>query len=195
MVNFELQQKNELLQIAKTICPGFTLDTYNRQIVTDLFNYFTQRPGNLDLTKGLWLEGPTGTGKTTLLRIFSRYLINMRKGFLLHNCSDIATKYANGEDNLDAYTYGQYSIPNRPVTTAFDELGREPIPVYRYKTSLNVMQYILQIRYNLWQKQQIKTYVTTNCDADEIQTKYSDFIRDRRREIFNIIPLVGPSRR
>lgn len=188
--------KAEFIHTANSICPGFKIDIHNRQVIADLFNYFTLQPGNLDLNKGIWLEGPNGTGKSTLLRIcsqFQKHIIG--RGFLLHNCSYIASQYANGEDNLDKYTYAQFSIPARPVTMAFDELGREPIPVYRYNTPLNVMQFILQIRYNLWQQKKIKTHITTNFDAKDIERLYDDFIRDRRREFFNIIPLEGPSRR
>lgn len=196
MENFE-KLKSEFTQIANAICPGFKIDIYNRQVVSDLFNYTIRKEGNLDIKKGIWLEGPNGTGKSTLLRIcaeFQKQIIG--KGFLLLNCSHIATQYANGEETLDKYTYAHFSIPNRPVTMAFDELGREPIPVYRYNTSLNIMQFILQIRYNLWQQQNIiQTHITTNFDADDIERLYGDFIRDRRKEFFNIISLEGPSRR
>lgn len=189
-------RKNEFVEFAKTICPRFIIDDNNRKVIANLFDYFTGEIGELDSSKGIWLEGPLGTGKTTLLHIFSQYLIQMRqKSFLIHSSPYLTTQYGNGEISLDAYTYCQNSIPNYPVTMAFDELGRETIPVYRYKTPLNVMQFILHTRYTLWQKQQIKTHITTNLDGDELEQLYGDFIRDRRRESFNIISLLGTSRR
>ena len=77
----------------------------------------------------------------------------------------------------------------------FDELGRETIPANYYGQKLNVMQHILHIRYSLWQSTGVKTFITTNDDPSAIESKYGDFIRDRNREMFNIVLLQGKSRR
>lgn len=77
----------------------------------------------------------------------------------------------------------------------FDELGREPIPGVYYGQKLNVMQHIIHVRYSLWQLAKLRTFVTTNMDAEEVENLYGDYIRDRRKEMFNIIPLTGESRR
>lgn len=190
-----ISAKQQFLKLARQICPGFIIDEYNRQVIADLFSYFTGQSGKLDPKRGIWLEGPIGTGKTTLLYIFSQYLkiLNART-FLLHNTSDVVMQYTVGK-NLYAYTTGLQCIPSHPVNTAFDELGREPVPAYRYGNALNVMQYILNIRYTLWQQQGIITHITTNLDAEETEAIYGEFIRDRRCHQFNIIPLLGPSRR
>ncbi|EHP47195.1 P-loop NTPase family protein [Odoribacter laneus] len=186
--------KNEFIQFARSLCPCFIIDDNNRSVVADLFNYFTNRPGHLNNKKGIWLEGNLGTGKSTLLRIFSKYLIRERKGFLLHSCTHICTSFSEGA-SLDSYTYGKNNYPNGAINMGFDELGREPVPVYRYKTQINVMQHILHVRYSLWQEFGIKTFITTNLDANGVENLYGDFIRDRRQEMFNIIPLIGISRR
>lgn len=186
--------KNEFLNVARVVCPGFVIDHDNRKVVSDLFDYFTGQPGELDVRKGLWLEGTLGTGKTTLLRVFSQFLVRRGCGFLVHLCPRIAVEYSEGE-GLDRYTYGNNCCPPRAVAMGFDELGREMMPVYRYGTSLNVMQYILLTRYSIWQEQGIRTFVTTNCDAEDTERLYGDFIRDKRREMFNIVALIGCSRR
>ena len=77
----------------------------------------------------------------------------------------------------------------------FDELGREPIPSKYFGTELNVFQHVLHIRYALWQQTHLKTYVTTNLMPDEVQNIYGDYIRDRRKEMFNLIAVTGDSRR
>lgn len=185
----------QFLQFARQICPGFTIDDENKTAVTDLYAYFTKSPSSiLNLNKGIWIEGDIGTGKSTLLYIFSKLLSQYRCGFLIHSCPDIAIKYTQGDD-LDTYTHGRNCYPSHPVNMGFDELKREIIPAYQYKNALNVMQYILHTRYNLWQKMKIQTYITTNADADEIQDTYGDFIRSRRSEMFNILPLCGKDRR
>lgn len=187
-----LNLKNNFLRLAQNVCPGFVIDEYNKQVIGDLFNYFTGQAGTLDRTRGIWLEGPIGTGKTTLLYIFSQFLILVlrRSSFRLYNTSNVVEEYRNGMINL--YTTGFQCIPSRPVVCAFDELGREPAVIYR---DINVMQYILNFRYTVWQREKLLTHITTNLDAEDIERRYGDFMRDRRREMFNIVPLVGPSRR
>lgn len=97
------------------------------------------------------------------------------------------------------YTYNQNGYSRRAVNMAFDELGRETIPANHFGQKLNVMQHILHIRYNLWRAEGVQTYITTNCDADEIHNLYDNqndrFISDRIREMYNIIHLGGDSRR
>ena len=190
------KDKYEFLALAKQLCPGFVIDEYNRQVVADLFSYFSeQSEGVLDKRKGIWLEGPIGVGKTTLLYVFSVFLrAHGRNSYVLHNATEVTLEYVAGEP-LHKYTSGFQCIPSRPVQLAIDEVGREPVPAYRYKTPLNVMQYLLTARYALWQRQGIITHVTTNLDAEDVEIMYGEFIRDRRQEYFNVVPLPGPSRR
>jgi hypothetical protein len=176
------------------IVPEFKVDNDNRQVITDLFNYFLNIPGNFDLKKGLWLEGDLGTGKSSLMQIFSKFMIARFDGFLIHICSHVANEYSI-YGNLDKYTYNQTGYCGEPVQMCFDELGRESIPANHFGQKLNVMQHILHIRYSLWQTDGLKTFITTNTDADEVEELYGDFIRDRRGEMFNIIELTGKSRR
>lgn len=186
--------KEEFLQMAKIVCPGFVIDNANTKVIDELLKYFFQQPGELHPEKGLWIEGDLGTGKTTLMRIFSMLMLKYHKGFLLHPCPDVAVKFTEGA-SLDTYTYAVNSYPPHPVAMCFDDLGRELIPSCRFGSSLNVMQYILHTRYNIWQKQKIKTFITTNCDAEMTERLYGNFIRDRRKEMFNILVLPGRSRR
>lgn len=144
--------------------------------------------------------GPNGTGKTKLLNIFSAFNQRRYKGFKVYECMTISNEYAANGD-LDKYTFskGNKYGSQKPVDMGFDELGRETIPANHFGQKLNVMQYILHIRYSLWQSEGIKTYITTNLtaeDAGELYNGLSDkFITDRCREMFNVVSLTGKSRR
>lgn len=115
---------------------------------------------------------------------------NIKNVYLTINVMGNETKNEEVQDVQfeDGYCKG-------PVPMCFDELGREPNPAKYYGTELNVMQHILHIRYSLWQQGGLKTFVTTNFNAKEIGDLYGDFIRDRRREMFNILVMNGESRR
>lgn len=204
------QGKKAFMHMAKHLMPEFEVDDRNREIINDLFFYFHKlEGGRLHPEKGLWLEGDVGTGKSTLLNIFSHHLRRYWNGagFKIYNCATIANEYAfreesknsmydNNPDVLDRYTYNRLGYkPFTRVHMCFDELGREPIPAIHFGQKLNVMEHILHIRYTFWQSEKLLTYVTTNLDADKVETMYGDYIRDRRAEMFNIVPMTGSSRR
>ncbi|PXV66903.1 hypothetical protein CLV62_104164 [Dysgonomonas alginatilytica] len=187
-----------LSRIIKEQIPDFIYDQQNTEVIKNLFLYYTGQVGGYDLKKGIWLMGGNGTGKTTLLQIFSEFGKKRYDGFRIYDCAKVANDYAmNGE--LDVYTYNQTGYSRKPVNMAFDELGRETIPSNHFGQKLNVMQHILHIRYNLWRTEGIQTYITTNCDADETHRLYDNvndrFISDRIKEMYNRIVLDGESRR
>lgn len=187
--------KHLFLSVAEEhTCGMFRIDKANRQIVSDLFNYFIGIKGNLDPDKGLWLDGPVGTGKSTLMFVFSKFMQKLGDGFKVYICSQVTAEYSmNG--NLDKYLLNPDGYCREPVPMCFDELGREPIPAKYYGTELNVFQHILHIRYALWQQRRLKTFVTTNLTPDEVGNLYGDYIRDRRKEMFNLVAVTGDSRR
>lgn len=187
--------KRWFMYVAKQVTKGaFQIDDRNRDLVNDLFLYFHFQKGRLDLGKGLWLEGPVGTGKSTLMQVFSQYLKSLQMGFRVYICSQVTTDYSLTGD-LSRYLDNAGWSSSGPVPMCFDELGREPLPAKYYGTELNVMQHILHIRYSYWQIAGLRTFVTTNANGNDIERLYGDFIRDRRKEMFNIIPVTGDSRR
>lgn len=187
--------KKWFLYVAQRATKGaFLIDDRNKDLVNDLFLYFHLQKGRLDTRKGLWLEGPVGTGKSTLMHVFSQYFKSLQMGFRVCICSQVTTDYSLTGD-LSRYLDNSGWSSSGPVPMCFDELGREPLPAKYYGTELNVMQHILHIRYSYWQTTGLKTFVTTNSDGPEIERLYGDFIRDRRKEMFNIIPVTGDSRR
>lgn len=192
------QLRTLLSSVIKEQIPGFIYDHNNTEVIKNLFLYFTGQTGGYDLSRGIWLMGGNGTGKTSLLNIFSGFGKKRYDGFRVYDCGKVANDYAMNGD-LDAYTYNHNGYSRRAVSMAFDELGRETIPSNHFGQKLNVMQHILHIRYNLWRAEGIQTYITTNCDANEIHRLYDSendrFISDRVREMYNIIHLGGESKR
>ena len=185
---------------ANEVVPGFTIDQDNLKVIENLFYYFIGLEREYDLNKGLWIMGGNGTGKTKILKIFSLFGQKRYNGFKVYECMTISNEYATKGD-IEKYTYnqqGSYST-QKPADMGFDELGRETIPANHFGQRLNVMQYILHIRYSLWQSEGIKTYITTNLSTDEVHDLYDGdkdkFISDRCREMFNVVTLLGNSRR
>ena len=78
-------------------------------------------------------------------------------------------------------------------TLFIDELGREPIPASNYGTRMNVMQFVLQMRYDI--RSYSMTHVTTNLSLEDVAKVYGVYIADRCIEMFNFIEFRGESLR
>ncbi len=174
---------------------GRAFELTNPQLLGGLYSYFTAAADSpYDLRKGLWLDGPIGTGKTTLMRVFRELCLDQRRAYRMETSSEIACAFSTSGD-LDVYTANLRGYSHRPLTLCIDELGREPLAASYYGTRFNVLQYVLQQRYTLWQTQGVITHVTTNLSADEVIDRYEDYIFDRCRHMFNIVTVEGRSKR
>lgn len=235
--NFQtIESRIELFREIAQFHTNGKFDTANiqtKEIYNNIFKYCNMQDGKYDCSKGLYIFGSVGSGKTTLLKIVSDY---MRKiypahqikkfrpkkiseynliddfkgycgGFRSINATSIANEYKmskNGSDCLSEYC-------KKEIEICFDELGREPMPIINYGTSLNVFQYILAIRYDNWSNARTeidrlnaRTYITTNIQTfdnqgnislNELSQTYEVHIADRIREMCNIICLDGKTYR
>lgn len=186
-------------ECCKSVCPAFVVDTRNKDIMNSLYQYLVGMNGALDRKKGLLLWGDIGTGKSTIINIV-RMFDKMSKGrsfngyhiggFQVQSASYLSNLYAErGIESLNMYTYNN----SNPIPLAIDELGREPCPAKHFGTEMNVIQYLLQCRYEL--RGACITHITTNLSPRDVQAKYGSYIADRVNEMFNVIELKGSSRR
>ena len=177
----------------------FVIEPDKRDLVSSVlawvWKYDKWNRCGLDYTKGLFLYGPVGTGKSTLLRGLQTYMNNIKRrdvlkdyriGFFWKSASELANSYAgDGQEKL--LQWCDY------CNLMIDELGREPLPAKHYGTSLNVIQFVLQLRYD--HRMENVTHITSNLMLSDITPMYGDYISDRFREMFNIIEWTGDSKR
>ena len=162
---------------------NFRLYDEDKELLLKLCSYFIAdanscKKHDIDINKGLLLTGPVGCGKTTLMRLLP-YLVPHRRGYNFIPCRNIIFGF-NGvgfkmiEDYSDDKVY------------CFDDLGVEHVGRY-YGKDCNVMGEILISRYDIFKQRGIKTHITTNLNADELQEKYGERVRSRMREMLNVI--------
>lgn len=192
--------KEEFIKSMKEIEPSFVVNERNKDLLSALYDYVWKKKTTLDSSKGLLLWGPLGVGKSVLLRGLQRYYgkINLYRfgcnndklGFKFSSAVEIALLYAEkGMNGIAQYTDREFMC-----NLAIDELGREPIDSKHYGTGINVVQTILQLRYEV--RREFTTHATTNLDPNtQFVGKYGDYIADRVKEMFNVIELKGESRR
>jgi ATPase subunit of ABC transporter with duplicated ATPase domains len=186
-----VQSVQQFRGIVAKICPRFKVTEFNKIVLNELFYYATRNPiGKLDTNKGIFLHGEIGTGKSTLIKILAEFQRLYGNGFKTVNCASVAAYFASyGIDSLNEHTWNDTWNGVHPCERAFDELGKETIPAKHYGNELNVMQHVIQIRYDL----KVKTHITSNMQPGEIETKYGSHIYDRAIEMFNFIELKGES--
>lgn len=183
------------------LCPSgtFVIDHDNREIVSSVFawvwKYDTWNRCGFDYKKGFFVYGPVGTGKSTLLKGLQKYMNKVkdrystkdfRIGFFWKSASELANSYAgDGQEKLLQWC--------DECNLLIDELGREPRPAKHFGTALNVIQFILQLRY--YRRKDNITHITSNINPEDVLTLYGDYISDRFKEMFNIVPYGGKSKR
>lgn len=184
--------------------PGFVMDNETKGIIETLCLYFTSDEGfemlneDYSLNKGICLYGNIGVGKTTLMRLFCE---NQLSSYVVLNCSTIADDYAkNGVNEFDLYeglyrsngTIGRV-FGHTDLGICFDDLGSESLSK-NFGNERNVMQEILTRRYNNIFHLQNKTHITTNQTPDELERMYGLRIRNRMKEMFNVITFSEKSK-
>ncbi len=194
----------ELKLHIKLMYPELVIDKWNEKQFDLLCRYFvgdeTLLKEGYSLQKGVCLMGGVGVGKTTLMKIFNS---NQFKSYIVRSCSKIAKDYSiSGADVLSEYeqTFKALTPENfyghTELGICFEDLGTEEEKKY-FGNNSNVMTDIILSRYDSKLIGRQMTHLTTNLTGLEIEEKYGTRVRDRMKEIFNVISFdsSAPSRR
>nr|WP_319398238.1 ATPase [uncultured Carboxylicivirga sp.] len=174
--------------------PCFKFYNEDKQIIKKLFTYIIRdevqaKELNLDLRKGLFLCGPVGCGKTSLMHLI-QLLIHPTKRFGLKACRDVSFEFQKqGFDIIHRYSKRCFSITpgsKVPITTCFDDLGAEQNLKY-FGSECNVMAEVILSRYELFVSDKLITHLTSNLNANQIEEMYGTRVRSRLREMMNVI--------
>jgi DNA replication protein DnaC len=151
----------------------------------------------IDTNKGILLTGPVGCGKTSLMKL----LLHLAP----HKTSYEIIPTRNIVFNFNTSGFAVIEKYNETKNYCFDDLGVEPTGSH-YAKECNVMGEILLSRYDLFmrhpelvsgshqKKIRIKTHITTNLNAEEIEKRYGNRVRSRLREMSNLISFDSNSK-
>jgi DNA replication protein DnaC len=186
---YQTTTPEELYNLVK-LHPQLVIDSDNEEVIIKLSHYFSNSAEmdkyGLNPEKGILLAGPTGCGKTTLMKLYAN---NMHQSYSVVSCRKVGYDFAElGFTAIENYSSKIYVIENifghKEYGTCFDDLGTDE-ERRRYGDKVNAMTEILLERYD---KVPFKfTHLTTNLTADQIEEAYGPRVRSRLREMFNFI--------
>lgn len=194
----EKDHKTRLLLSLKNISK-FIIDDENRDVINKLYNYFTGNEkycveNNISLGKGIMLVGTVGSGKSILMRGLKQYTSTVLhyNSYQIHLSSEII-------DNVNVqgvnYLIRFGDAVGKPITCYIDDICSKNEIVKNYGTEIKVIEQLVSIRYNIYQKYSLLTHFSTNVYPENMKDYYDNRTIDRLKEMCNVIELKGESRR
>ena len=169
---------------------SFKILEIDHSIIIKLIAYFLKdevqcHQWNIDLSKGILLAGPIGSGKTSLMNLM-KHLTPIEHKFYVKTCREVGFEFIQeGYQIIHKYSIGKL-YHSEARTICFDDLGIENNLKY-FGNDCNVMAEILLSRYDIYISKNIRTHLTTNLSASEIETIYGNRVRSRLRSMCNLI--------
>ena len=195
-VHYDFEKIKTYLNIKGHILFGKNFRIYkeDKPLLFKLCCYFIQdhqrcAEMGIDTNKGLLLSGPVGCGKTSLMKLLL-HLAPQKTIYEIIPTRNIAFNFnAAGFEVLEKY--------NESKNYCFDDLGVEPTGSH-YAKECNVMGEILLSRYDLFihlePGKRVKTHITTNLNAEELEKRYGTRVRSRLREMMNVVAFDNNSK-
>lgn len=208
--DYDVKHEIDTLKAISLYFFGTTLkiDQDNENVIIELIHYFNVneqfQTGNHKLSKGILLVGKIGSGKSLLMKIFKKYCyyIHSFHQFRIVTVDEITDLYmSKGVEGINLFIRNKqensYGIPKpNPISICLDDIGTEKETTKYYGTDENVIDMLLNQRYDIYQNNRsIITHVTTNLDPKKLKERYGKRNYSRIKEMFNYIHLPGTDRR
>ncbi len=157
-------------------------------VVRKVRRFVTNLDANLDAGHGLWLEGPSGTGKTSLATLVSLAARDAGRSFAIYSVPRILNELRRTFD--DDSTVGNLELIDRLTAVELlqlDDLGAERTNPW----VLEQLYALIDARYEA----QRSVIITTNLGRDELVEQVGARVVSRLSEMCDPIPLYGEDRR
>ncbi len=188
-----LQLRAAKIEILENRPFAWTFDDEQKQILQNLLKYFINDPSCAwPLTKGLFIFGAPGTGKTEILTALSefcwRQVPELTKYFKLCSLSEIYIQAKASKDSDPIQ-------PNVQNDRCFDEFGRYTGAILRYGDPLDINEAIIEQRYTRYRRYGQLTHFIANATPNELEGSITPMIYDRLRSMCTSVHFPGTSKR
>ncbi|MCB0541866.1 MAG: ATP-binding protein [Saprospiraceae bacterium] len=169
----------------------WVLTDHDKENLQNLTRYFVNDSAcKWSLSKGLFLYGAPGTGKTEFMQAFERFTLDneLKKQFQFTSLSTVYTR-AKAERDYDPIK------ENIMFSRCFDEFCRYVGPVTRFGESLDITESLIEQRYERFKRYGQLTHFVANTTPGDALTNLSDMAADRLREMCTPVLFSGESKR
>lgn len=195
----------------------------NSELFNTLIAYFRNENSKFNHKKGLLITGTVGSGKTSLMQIFSDWIsevsirlfkngdmsdeqiakdnLLVRKQFRIVPIRKMERDYnVSGYEGIDYYGFNtktnKFGIKeDKPKHICIDDVGTEREIVKNYANGINIFSELILDRYTLWRDYGIYTHITTNLPLAKIEERYDSRVFSRITEMFEVVQLIKPDYR
>ncbi len=157
---------------------GLVIDDQNQAPMKQIFDVFEANKF------GVMVIGQTGSGKSLIFEALHRVLNPKdQKKFRIESAMDIVHDYNTCGSEV-------FELFKQKRNFVIDDLGVENLGRF-FGTDCNVIEDLIQIRYNLFKSNGCRTHFTTNLIIPEISKKYGSRVLSRLGEMCDIVVLGG----
>ncbi len=152
-----------------------------------------------DPSKGIFLSGRTGVGKSALFRIFQKMFLGTKRQFrkvTSKQLMDDAMDRQIGEQWVHEF-YGKLMLDDLYI----DDVGVGQADMNKYGNWMNVIADLIHERYELWVNHGIRTHISTNLPTTaspgipSFENNFGERALDRMVEMTKFIDWKGESKR
>lgn len=169
----------------------YKVDAENYEFLDNFVGYFLGGKTALNRRKGILLMGNTGSGKTLAFKVIQKIY---EETSLDNGTRILPFEYTYAIKMSKKYVTEGINALNKatkPRSVYIDDLGEEKKETH-FGSELEVIEYIIGIRYDNWQSHNHITHATTNGTTGDIQNRYGKRTVSRMKQMFNIV-LLGAS--
>lgn len=190
-VDWDVHSKG-VLNIIESKQPNYIIGEEQKKILKYLLQYFTGSSDFPDdLNKGLWIIGNVGSGKTLLFESFKKYTGEILRvnSFNYYTANEIISNTEiEGQSYLSIFSDDMENGKPNPRTVYIDDCFSGSDKIKHYGTDKNVIESIIELRYNVYKKYRKLTHISTNVNPGDVGDLFTDKDRltSRMQEMFNM---------
>lgn len=189
-----------IASIGQSVCDGFRLDEHNERAYFAACAWanataFDCASGPGDLTRGLYIAGPTGSGKTVLTKVVRKFadVCDSHVKTFGHTYRLAAFADARADEIVaDVARTGDLSPWVDAPVLCVQDLGAEPREALYMGNRIEVLRQLIERRAD---RDGGLLLVTSNLLPSALADRYGDRVASRIPQMCNLIVLAGNDRR